>query len=155
MHSFVPVPSHSCPAKFLVWGFLELRLPSTGGLPGCDKGCAVLAVHSVMCDSRDVRILQDGLGVEKVRDWEDVQKSGLSSFLCWAQRQTWLLHNTGGTANCAFCKKVGFLISGNCYVISQREEQNIPRFHPHLRFQPPVYSAWSIFDFPELLGEQD
>lgn len=39
-----------------------------------------------------------------------------------------------------FVEKVGFLISGNCYVISQKEEQNIPPLP-----SPPPLSAPSLF----------
>jgi len=37
-------------------------------------------------------------------------------------------------------KKSGFLISGNCYVISQKKEQNIPPLP-----SPPPFSAPSLF----------
>lgn len=74
MHSSVPVPNCSCTAKFLAQGFPELQLPSTSGLPGCDKSCVVPAVRSVMCDGRDVQGLQAVLGVEKLRDWGDAQQ---------------------------------------------------------------------------------
>lgn len=49
--------------SFVVWGFPELQLQSTGGLAGCDAGWVVLAVRWVTCDGSDVWGLRAALGV--------------------------------------------------------------------------------------------
>lgn len=143
MHSSVPVPNCSCTAKFLAQGFPELQLPSTSGLPGCDKSCVVPAVRSVMCDGRDVQGLQAVLGVEKLRDWGDAQQVAYP--VPSAEPRDSLDYSTTLVARqiVPFAKKkkkVGFLLSGNCYVISQKEEQNIPPLT-----SPPPFSAPSLF----------
>lgn len=128
----------SCPAEFLVQGFPELWLLSTAGLPALLK-----AVLPSLCA---VECWQGGTGsagcTGGVRAYrlERCTESGLSTSLGQAQRQPRLLHNTHGTAICAFCKKNGFFKSVAICVISQKEEQNIP-----LLPSPPPLSAPSLF----------